>query len=104
MTILRRKGDAGGEGKDSNLRYDLHRITPLVERCLRPLSHLSNIAKDKSIFAEQSKIDSLRIWFAKLPLNGTRHRFHFPVSIFPVPCLREGLHPWNSSPGGPRER
>ncbi len=31
----------GGQGKDSNLRYDLRRIAALAGYCLKPLSHLS---------------------------------------------------------------
>src|SRR5262245_20791891 len=31
----------GGQGKDSNLRYDLRCITTLASCCLKPLSHLS---------------------------------------------------------------
>src|SRR5256885_894195 len=32
----------GGQGKDSNLRYDLRRIAALASWCLKPLSHLSS--------------------------------------------------------------
>ena len=32
----------GGQGKDSNLRYDLRRIAALASCCLKPLSHLSS--------------------------------------------------------------
>ena len=32
----------GGQGKNSNLRYDLRRIAALASRCLKPLSHLSS--------------------------------------------------------------
>jgi hypothetical protein len=31
-----------GQGKDSNLRYDLRRIAALASCCLKPLSHLSS--------------------------------------------------------------
>src|SRR6266481_9877743 len=41
-TGIRRQYEIGGQGKDSNLRYDLRRITALASRCLKPLSHLSS--------------------------------------------------------------
>ena len=34
--------EIGGQGKDSNLRYDLRRIATLSSCCLKPLSHLSS--------------------------------------------------------------
>lgn len=39
----------GGEGKDSNLRYGLHRIMVFADNCLKPLSHLSETVKSQGL-------------------------------------------------------
>ena len=53
----------GGQGKDSNLRYDLRRITALASCCLRPLSHLSS-----NSYLTQP-VASFRLWFGILVID-----------------------------------
>ena len=53
----------GGQGKDSNLRYDLRRIAALASCCLRPLSHLSS-----NSYLTQP-VPNFRLWFGILVID-----------------------------------